>query len=52
MRTPFVSPTLVSDLEAREMARSIALRVEEELHFPGEIKIIVVRESQAIEFAR
>ena len=48
----FVSPTLVSDLEAREMARSIALRVEEELRFPGEIKIIVVRESQAIEFAR
>ncbi len=48
----FVSPTLVSDLEAREMARSIALRVEEELRFPGEIKVIVVRESQAIEFAR
>lgn len=48
----FVSPSLVSDLEARNLARQVALRVEEELHFPGEIKITVVRESQAIEFAR
>lgn len=48
----FVSPSLVSDLEARELARNIALRVEEELRFPGEIKIHVIRESRVIEFAR
>ncbi|MEN9551851.1 MAG: hypothetical protein RI935_228 [Candidatus Parcubacteria bacterium] len=48
----FVSPTLVSDLEARDLARNIALRVEEELRFPGEIKIHVIRESRVIEFAR
>ncbi len=48
----FVSPALVSDLESRVLARAIAERVEDELRFPGEIKITVIRESQAIEFAR
>lgn len=48
----FVSPLLVNDMEARELARNIALRVEQELRFPGEIKIHVIRESRMIEFAR
>lgn len=48
----FVSPTLVSDIEARTLARNIALRVEQELRFPGEIKIHVIRESRSIEIAR
>lgn len=48
----FVTPALVSDLEARDLARNIALRVEKELRFPGEIKIHVIRESRVIEFAR
>ena len=48
----FVSPALVNDLEARNLARNIALRVEQELRFPGEIKIHVIRESRVIEFAR
>lgn len=48
----FVSPTLVNDLEARTLARNIAIRVEQELRFPGEIKIHVIRESRVIEFAR
>ncbi len=48
----FVTPALVSDMEARDLARSIAIRVEQELRFPGEIKIHVIRESRVIEFAR
>lgn len=48
----FVSPALINDLEARTLARNIALRVEQELRFPGEIKIHVIRESRVIEFAR
>ena len=48
----FVSPLLVNDMEARDLARNIALRVEQELRFPGEIKIHVIRESRMIEFAR
>lgn len=48
----FVRPEEMSDLQARELARAIALRVEQELKYPGEIKIAVFRESRAIEFAR
>ena len=48
----FVTPTEVTDLEARKMARDIALRIEKELKYPGEIKVAVIRESRTIEFAR
>lgn len=48
----FVTPALVNDLEARDLARNIAIRVEQELRFPGEIKIHVIRESRVVEFAR
>lgn len=48
----FVTPEKVSDLEARNLARSIAVKVEQELKYPGEIKVNVIREMRAIEFAR
>lgn len=48
----FVKPENVSDLEARDLARNIAQRVETELKYPGEIKVTVIRESRSIEFAR
>lgn len=48
----FVKPEQVSDLEAREIARGVALRVENEMKYPGEIKVNVIRESRSIEFAR
>lgn len=48
----FVYPEKVSDLEAKKMAQEIALRVEKELKYPGEIKINVIRESRVIEYAR
>jgi ribonucrease Y len=48
----FVLPEKVSDLEAKQMARDIALRIEKELKYPGEIKVNVIRENRAIEFAR
>ncbi len=48
----FVIPTEISDLEGAKMARDIALRIENELHYPGEIKVNVIRETRAIEFAR
>lgn len=48
----FVEPTKVTDLEAKNMARNIALRIEKELKYPGEIKVSVIRENRAIEFAR
>ncbi len=48
----FVKPEEMSDLEARNLAREIVLRVEKELKYPGEIKVAVIRESRAIEYAR
>jgi len=48
----FVTPTEVSDLEAQKMAQDIAKRIEEELKYPGEIKVTVIRENRAVEFAR
>ena len=48
----FVYPDKVSDVEARNLARNIAMQIEKELKYPGEIKVNVIRESRSIEFAR
>jgi len=48
----FVSPEQVSDLQAKKLARSIADRVEQELKYPGEIKVHLIRESRVVEYAR
>jgi ribonuclease Y len=48
----FVKPDEMSDLAARDLARNIALRIESDLKYPGEIKVAVIRETRAIEFAR
>ena len=48
----FVTPEKIGDLEARDLARSIATRIESELKYPGEIKVTVIRESRVIEYAR
>jgi ribonucrease Y len=47
-----VLPEVVDDIAAGMMARDIAKQVEEELTYPGQIRITVVRESRATEFAR
>lgn len=48
----FVSPAEINDLEALNLARNIAIKIETEIKYPGEIKINVIRESRVIEFAR
>ncbi len=48
----FVKPEAMGDLEAKNMARGVADRIEKELKYPGEIKITVIRETRCIEFAR
>ena len=48
----FVKSEEITDLESKNLAREIALRIEKELKYPGEIKVAVIRESRAIEYAR
>jgi len=48
----FVTPSEVNDIEAKETARNIAIRIENELKYPGEIRVVVIRESRTIEYAR
>jgi ribonuclease Y len=48
----FVTPQQVNDLEAYSLARDIAQQIEQELKYPGEIKITVIRETRVIEYAR
>jgi ribonuclease Y len=47
-----VKPERIDDIQAQVIARDIAKQVEEELTYPGQIRISVVRESRATEFAR
>ncbi len=47
-----VKPEQIDDIQAQVIARDIAKQIEEELTYPGQIRVTVVRESRAIEFAR
>lgn len=48
----FVTPEKISDAEAKIMARDIAIKIEQELKYPGEIKVTMIRETRIIEYAR
>ena len=48
----FVTPGEITDIEAKDMARDIAVRIENELRYPGEVKVNVIRENRFVEFAR
>jgi len=48
----FVKPEQIDDLAALKLSRSIADKIEQELKYPGEIKVNVIRETRATEVAR
>lgn len=48
----FVTPQSVTDEQAFALARSIAARIEEELHYPGQIRVTVIRETRCVEVAK
>ncbi len=48
----FVKPDKIDDYRSVKMARDIADKIEQELKYPGEIKVNVIRETRVIEYAR
>ncbi len=48
----FVVPEEIDDLKAHNLARDIAKKIEQELKYPGEIKVNVIREMRVTEYAR
>jgi len=48
----FVKPEEIDDLGAKKLAKDIATKIQEELKYPGEIKVNVIRESRVIEYAK
>ncbi|KKQ57265.1 MAG: Ribonuclease Y [Parcubacteria group bacterium GW2011_GWA2_38_13] len=48
----FVTPKDVDDIQVYKLAKDIAKKIEEELRYPGEIRVTVIRETRVIEFAR
>lgn len=47
-----VKPEQVDDLTALKMSREVAQRIQDEMTYPGEIKVTVIRETRSVEFAR
>ena len=47
-----ISPEKVNDEKMVLVAREIAKRIEDEMDYPGQIKVHLIRESRAIEYAK
>jgi ribonuclease Y len=48
----FVKPEDIDDLSATRLARDIAKQIEETMQYPGQIKVTVIRETRAIDYAK
>ena len=48
----FVKPKEIDDLGSYKLAKDIAVRIKEELTYPGEIKVNVIRENRVVEYAK
>ena len=47
-----VRPEDIDDLESTRLARTVAKKIEEGMQYPGQIKVTVIRETRAVEFAK
>ncbi len=47
-----VHPDQIGDAEASALARNIARKIEEELHYPGQIRVTIIRETRVVEYAK
>lgn len=48
----FVQPEVVTDDQAAALARNLCRKIEDEMQYPGQIRVTVVRETRAVEFAK
>jgi ribonuclease Y len=48
----FVKPEEIDDLESIHLARDIAKKIEENMQYPGQIKVTVIRETRAVDYAK
>jgi ribonuclease Y len=47
-----VTPDQVNDVQAAELSDQIARKIENELQYPGQIRVVVIRETRSVDFAR
>jgi ribonuclease Y len=47
-----VKPEDITDIDAASLARNVAKQIEDELEYPGQIKVTVIRETRAVEYAK
>lgn len=47
-----VEPEKITDVEAQALAREVSKKIENELEYPGQVKVVVVREVRAVEYAK
>jgi len=48
----FVKPEDIDDLDAIRLARDISKKIEETMQYPGQIKVTVIRETRAVDYAK
>jgi ribonuclease Y len=47
-----VSPSELTDEQTYELSKKIAKKIEEEVDYPGNVKVVVIRENRFVEYAR
>lgn len=48
----FVNPEQITDIQAKNLSRDIAQKIEKDLQYPGEIRVVTIRENRIINYAR
>jgi ribonuclease Y len=47
-----VEPSKISDAQAMVLAHDIAKQIEDEMEYPGQVRVLVIRESRAVDIAK
>ena len=48
----FVKPNEIDDYSAFQLAKDISRKIEQELQYPGEIRVTIIRETRVVEYAK